>query len=75
MHTITIQTRFKFGDLVEFASKWNGWSGVGKVFAVTFDVHGHLTYMVDIGIDGISEQRPGIEESEMKLLTERPPTT
>jgi hypothetical protein len=74
MHTITIQTKFRFGDLVEFDSKLNGWSGVGKVFAVTIDVHGHKDYMVDVSTDGFVDVRPGIEECEMKLLTERRPT-
>ena len=75
MHSITIQTKFRFGDLVEFASKLNGWSGVGKVFAITLDVHGLVDYMVDVGTDAISDLRPGIEESEMKLVTDRAPAT
>jgi hypothetical protein len=68
MHTLTVQTRFTFGDRVRFESATQGRSGVGTVFAITIDRYGHFDYMLEIDGDESGALQPGILEGEMTLL-------
>ena len=66
MHTLTIQTRFTFGDRVRFDSPTQHCSGSGTIFVITIGGDGHLDYMI-MTEDG--DIQPGILESEITLLT------
>jgi hypothetical protein len=69
MHTLTVRTRFTFGDRVRFDSRAQGRSGVGKVFAITIDAEGRIDYMIEMmDRDGFGDLQPGILEDEMTLL-------
>jgi hypothetical protein len=68
MHTHTIRTRFTFNDRVRFDSSIQQCSGVGKIYAITFDGDGQFDYMIDTGRDGFREIQPGILENEITLL-------
>ena len=74
--TITIQTNSRMGSAMMSCRNLQcpdiGRSRQGSDRTMS---DGHLTYMVDIAADGICELRPGIEENEMKLLTERTSAT
>jgi hypothetical protein len=71
MHTFTIQSKFTFGDRVYFDSPTQGCRGTGKIFAIVIDAHGYLDYMIEQ--DDRPEIQPGIQESEIALLTSEVP--
>lgn len=68
MHTLTIQTRFKFGDRVRFNSPSQRCSGEGTVFAITIGIDGQIDYMIEIPRDGYTDLQPCILENEITLL-------
>ena len=68
MHTLTVQTKFTFGNRVRFESQMQRCSGEGTVFGVTIDRYGHLDYIIEIDRDGYTDLQPGILESELTLL-------
>lgn len=47
MYTLTIQTKFKFGDRVRFESAWQGRKGTGTIFGVMLDKYSQISYMID----------------------------
>ncbi|WP_148087919.1 hypothetical protein [Gemmata obscuriglobus] len=67
MHTLTVRTRFTFGDRVRFDSPMQRCSGEGTVFAITVGADGQIDYMIEIGRDGYSDLQPGILEDEITL--------
>jgi hypothetical protein len=67
MHTLTVRTKFTFGDRVKFDSPTQSRSGVGKVFAITVDAEWHIDYMIEIDRGEYTVQ-PGILEDEILLL-------
>jgi hypothetical protein len=69
MHTLTLRTRFTFGDRVRFDSRIQNCSGTGTVFAITIDEEKQIDYM--IRADGQDLLQPGILEEEMILLSEK----
>jgi hypothetical protein len=68
VHTLTIRTKFTFGDHVRFDSHAQGCSGIGTVFAITVDKDGNVDYIVER--DGHSQLQAGILENEATLLTD-----
>jgi hypothetical protein len=66
MHTITIRTKFTFGDRVRFNSPIQGCSGVGKIWVITVGGDGYVDYMIEL--DGSGDLQPGITEQEITLL-------
>ncbi|MCI0702310.1 MAG: hypothetical protein L0241_14605 [Planctomycetia bacterium] len=69
MHTLTVQTKFTFGDRVRVNSFTQRRKGTGTVEAIMLDRYGQTSYM--IGFDGSEEDfQPGILESEMTMLEE-----
>jgi hypothetical protein len=68
MHTLTVQTRFTFGDRVRFDSPTQQCSGSGTVFAITVDRDGQIDYMIEVRQGEFSELQPGILENEMTHL-------
>ena len=56
---------YKFDDLVRFDSRAQGFSGKGKIVAITIDVQGNIDYMLDIGQKLL---QPGIYEDEITML-------
>jgi hypothetical protein len=63
MHTLTITTRYTFGDKVRFDSI-NG-KGTGKVFAIDVDKERCISYVIEIDMGQYSDVQPGILESEI----------
>ncbi len=68
MPSLTIHTKFTFGDRVRFDSQMQHCTGEGTVFGVTIDRYGHLDYIIEIARSGSTDLQPGILESEMVLL-------
>jgi hypothetical protein len=66
MHTLTVQTKFTFGDRVRFDSRIQQCSGSGTVFAITVGGDGQIDYMIEIRQGELVQ--PGILENEMTLL-------
>ncbi len=66
MHTLTVQTRFTFGDRVRFDSPTQGCSGTGTVMWITVGPDLSVDYMIESDHDG--QIQPGILGSEMTLL-------
>ena len=67
MHTLTLRTKFTFGDRVQFASRIQQCAGAGKIFAITIDCDRHFDYMIEV--DGSIEIQPGIQECEITLAS------
>ena len=65
MHTLTVQTKYTFGDRVRFDSTLQGCSGIGTIFAITIDAEGQIDYMIEVER---GEIQPGILENEISLL-------
>ena len=68
MHTLTISTKFTFGDRVQFDSATQKCSGTGTIFAITIDAKQSIDYMIEIDMGTFSDLQPGILENEMTLL-------
>ncbi len=68
MHTITIQTKFTFGDHVRFDSSTQGRTGTGKIVGITVYTDGSVDYLIDP--EGDKYLQPGIVEHEMILLND-----
>jgi hypothetical protein len=68
MHTLTIRTKFTFGDRVRFDSRAQGYSGIGTIFAITIDAEGQIDYIVELGAGEEHDLQPGIYEDEITLL-------
>ena len=66
MHTLTVQTKYTFGDRVRFDSPTQRRSGTGTIFAITIDGEGMIDYM--IAINGGADLQPGILENEITYL-------
>jgi hypothetical protein len=67
MHTLTIQSRFTFGDRVRFNSRQQGCSGTGTIRLITVDERGEVDYTIEP--DGEDSWQPGIVEDEITRLT------
>jgi hypothetical protein len=70
MYTLTIQTKFTFGDRVKFESDAQQQKGEGRVFAITVDAHRLIDYIIEIDKGAYHDLQPGILESEMTLLAD-----
>jgi hypothetical protein len=68
MHTLTVQTKFTFGDRVRFDSATQGCSGTGTVFAITVDREQCIDYLIEIDRGDYRELQPGILEHEITML-------
>lgn len=66
MYTLTIQTKFNFGDRVRFDSSLQQCAGEGTIYAVTLDGSGLLDYMITV--DGRLDIQGGILEEEIVLI-------
>ncbi|AMV24912.1 hypothetical protein VT84_10975 [Gemmata sp. SH-PL17] len=70
MHTLTVRTRFTFGDRVRFESQLQRCSGIGTVAGIMVSSDGSVDYMIEIArADGYSDFQPGILEGELALLS------
>jgi hypothetical protein len=65
MHSLTIRTKFTFGDRVRFDSPTQRCAGQGAIWAITIDAEGFVDYMIRLDDD---EFQPGILENELSLL-------
>jgi hypothetical protein len=68
MHTLTVHTKFTFGDRVRFDSAAQGCSGTGTVFAITVDKERQVDYLIEINRGAYSDLQPGILEHEITLV-------
>lgn len=72
MHALVIRSKFTFGDRVRFASRLQGCSGFGSIYAITIDVSAQISYMIDIFESGIEPMASNIKaeifEDEMELI-------
>jgi hypothetical protein len=68
MHSLTIQTKYKFGDRVSFDSQSQSCRGVGVIFGVCLDINGHLDYMIEYDSIAGPIIQPGILEREISGL-------
>src|SRR5262249_17023958 len=68
MHTLTVRTKFTFGDHVRFNSPTQGCSGSGKIFAITIGADGQLDYIIEIEQGQYSDLQGGVLEDEITLL-------
>ena len=68
MHTLTIQTKYTFGDHVWVESPSQHYYGLGVVAVITVDGTGLIDYMIE-GDNRVIQ--PGILEGEMTLSEER----
>lgn len=68
VHTLTVRTRYTFGDRVRFDSKLQGCDGVGTVFAITVDFEGRIDYIIEVDRGGYSDLQAGILEHEITGL-------
>lgn len=66
MHTLTVQTKFTFGDRVCFDSPFQRKSGTGIIAAITVGPNNQIDYLIDTG-DGYIQG--GIEEHEITLIS------
>lgn len=67
MHQLILNTKFTFGDAVQFNSTAQGLSGKGKIFAITIDRENNIDYIVEIDQGDYSDLQPGIYEDEITL--------
>ncbi len=66
MHTLTIQTKFTFGDRVKYFSPTQGGiSGSGKIEIITVGSDGSIDYGI---LDEDGDIQPGILENEITLI-------
>jgi len=65
MHTLTVQTKFTFGDRVRFDSPIQGRSGVGSIVGITAYAEGPHDYIINVDDDPLLQ--PGILEDEINL--------
>jgi hypothetical protein len=72
MHTLTVRTKFTFGDRVRFDSKVQGCSGSGTICGITMYDDGEIDYMIRyITRQGEPETlQPGIVQDEITLLAD-----
>ncbi len=63
MHTLTIKTKYTFGDRVRFDSPTQGRSGTGTIYAIVIYPEGPIDYMIEV--DGEAIIQPGILEEEI----------
>ncbi len=69
MHTLTVRTKFTFGDRVRFVSPTQGCSGTGRIIAITIDDQRQIDYVIAIKCgEDTEEMQPGILEQELTLL-------
>ncbi len=68
MHSLTIWTRFTFGDHVMINSPTQKCFGTGKIFSITITMDREIYYMVEL--DGETNVQPGLMEREISLLKE-----
>jgi hypothetical protein len=68
MHTLTVRTKFTFGDRVRFDSKVQGRGGSGTICGITMYDDGQFDYM--IRQEERDELQPGILEEEITLLAD-----
>jgi hypothetical protein len=68
MHSLTIQTKYTFGDRVRFDSASQGGSGTGRIFAITVDAQRQIDYIIEIDQGSYTDLQPGVLEHEIELL-------
>lgn len=70
MHTITITTKFRFGDRVKYKSRLMGCAGVGTIVGITLHKDLPILYEIDEGPPELIQ--PGILEDEIVLVDPQP---
>ncbi len=70
MHSLTLLTKYTFGDRVRFNSRMQSCSGTGRIFAITIDEDRKIDYMIEIDLEEVSDihMQPGILEDEITYL-------
>ncbi len=68
MHTLSVQTKFTFGDRVRFDSPTQSCSGSGTIFAINIDARGEVDYVIEQ--DDEPYAQGGILENEITLLAD-----
>ena len=68
MHTLTVRTRFTFGDRVRFDSLTQMCSGKGTIHAITVSPDGSIDYMIELIRGDYIDIQPGILEHEITLI-------
>jgi len=72
MHTLTVQTKYNFGDRVKFESSSQDLKGIGRIIAITIEDDRSSTYIVEtVEPDGVHICQPGICDAEIICLVER----
>jgi hypothetical protein len=66
-HTLTLQTKFTFGDRVRFDSQLQSRRGTGTIFAITIDSERRIDYLIQVDGTTFGELQPGILEEEIEL--------
>lgn len=72
MHSLTVRTKFTFGDRVRFDSKVQGCSGLGTICGITMHDDGEVDYMIRYMIKQGDQDvlQPGILQDEITLLAD-----
>lgn len=65
MHTLTLHTKYTFGDRVRFDSRAQGRTGSGRIVAITVDDEGRIDYIIDVKTGQFSHLQAGIYEDEI----------
>lgn len=65
MHTLTVRTKFTFGDRVRFDSPTQQASGTGAIVAITVGPDNQIDYLIDPGEGYLYG---GIMENEITLI-------
>jgi len=66
MHTLTVRTKFTFGDRVRFDSRAQQCSGTGTIHGIAIYRAGPMDYLIEV--DGEELIQPGILEDEISYL-------
>ena len=75
MNTLTIRTKFTFGDRVRFDSATQKRTGFGSIFAIMIDKYEQITYMIDTSVGEYTDiLQPAILEHEITLIENEKPT-
>lgn len=67
MHTLTLCTKYTFGDRVRFDSQIQGIAGTGVIVAITVDALRQIDYIIDGDGEHRSQLIGGILEGEISL--------
>jgi hypothetical protein len=68
MYTLKFQAKHNLGETVRF-NTGEGRAGIGKIFAITVDTDGHISYTLEIESGGYSDLEPAILEHQIAGTT------